>query len=418
MNYHIHAPQGLHATVQLPASKSISARALIIAQLAGQPLESISNLSDCDDTRAVVQALTHLPEVVDVGAAGTAMRFLTAFFAATPGATHVLTGTERMLHRPIGILVDALRQMGADIEYVGEEGYPPLRINGKRLSGGAVELPATVSSQFISALLLVAPTLEQGLTLRLEGSIISRPYIDLTLCMMRDFGAQAEWSDVGTISVDPTPYRQRPYVVENDWSAASYWYEMMALSRGKDDEVSLCGLMDGSRQGDSSVRYVFSLLGVKTTFETTEQGVPTCVTLRRLPLRVPRLDYDFSGMPDLAQTFVVCCCMMGVHFRFTGLSTLRIKETDRILALQTELAKMGLVIESNSDSELEWKGQVAEPAAHPSIDTYHDHRMALSFAPASLRLPSITINDPQVVSKSYPAFWQHLLEAGFNIEEE
>ena len=417
MNYHIHAPQGLHTTVQLPASKSISARALIIAQLAGQSLDSISNLSDCDDTRAMMQALTSRSEVVDVGASGTAMRFLTAFFAATPGESHVLTGTERMLHRPIGILVDALRQMGADIVYEGEKGFPPLRINGRQLSGGSIELPATVSSQFISALLLVGPTLEKGLTLRLEGGIISRPYIDLTLCMMRDFGAQAEWTDVETISVMPTPYQPHPYVVENDWSAASYWYEMMALSRGTDDEVRLCGLMDGSRQGDSSVRYVFSLLGVKTTFETTEQGVPTCVTLRRMPLRVPRLDYDFSGQPDLAQTFVVCCCMMGVPFRFAGLSTLRIKETDRIQALQTELAKMGYNIEVVDDCTLEWKGEVGEAAPQFSIDTYHDHRMAMSFAPASLRLPFISINDPQVVSKSYPAFWQHLLEAGFTIEE-
>lgn len=417
MNYHIRAPQGLHTTVHLPASKSISARALVIAQLAGQALGTIDNVSDCDDTRALVEALTQRPEVVDVGASGTAMRFLTAYFAAAPGETHVLTGTERMRHRPIGILVDALRQMGADVEYEGEEGFPPLRIRGRQLSGGAIELPATVSSQYISALLLVAPTLEQGLTLHLAGNIISRPYIDLTLCMMRDFGAEAEWNDVGTISVASAPYQPRPYVVESDWSAASYWYEMMALSRGRDDEVRLCGLMDGSRQGDSSVRYVFSLLGVKTTFDTTEQGVTTCVTLRRLPLRVPRLDYDFSGQPDLAQTFVVCCCMMGVPFRFTGLSTLRIKETDRIQALQNELAKMGYDIEDVDNCTLEWKGRQGPASPHPAIDTYHDHRMAMSFAPACLRLPHITINDPQVVSKSYPAFWQHLQEAGFIIEE-
>ena len=417
MNYQLTAPPALHATVALPASKSISNRALIIAALAGQPIESLKNLSNCDDTRVTIEALTQRPEVMDIGAAGSAMRFLTAYVAATPGACHTLTGTQRMQRRPIGILVDALRQLGANISYLGEEGYPPLRIEGRTLSGGTVELPATVSSQYISALLLIGPTLQQGLTLRLKGSIISRPYIDLTLCLMRDFGADADWADVETISVKPKPYVHRNFVVENDWSAASYWYEMMALAQGE-AEVTLTGLMDGSRQGDSSVRYIFSLLGVKTTFGTTQQGVATTVTLRRTATHVPRLDYDFSGQPDLAQTFVVCCCMMGVPFRFKGLSTLRIKETDRIVALQQELAKLGFNIEARGDSELLWDGTdqpdtTGQPVA---IDTYSDHRMALSFAPAALRLPHLLINDPEVVTKSYPLFWDHLRQAGFQID--
>ncbi len=420
MQHRITAPRSIHADVTLPASKSISNRVLIIAELAGMPLTEIENLSDCDDTLVMVEALTHRPATMDVGAAGTAMRFLTALTAATPGAHHLLTGTERMCHRPIGILVDALRQLGADIRYLGTEGYPPLHINGCRLSGGTIELPATVSSQYISALLLIGPMLEQGLTLRLKGNIISRPYIDLTLCIMRDFGAEVEWVDTQTIGVKPIPYRPRPYVVENDWSAASYWYEMIALSDGDDDSITLRGLMDGSKQGDSSVRYVFSLLGVKTQFATKDTGVPTTVTLRRKPFHVPRLDYDFSGQPDLAQTFVVCCCMMGVPFHFNGLSTLRIKETDRIVALQREMAKLGFSIEAIGDSELMWNGQRGSMPQSDDvvvIDTYHDHRMALSFAPAAVRLPSLAINDPTVVSKSYPRFWQNLSDAGFTVQD-
>ncbi|MCR4919378.1 MAG: 3-phosphoshikimate 1-carboxyvinyltransferase [Prevotella sp.] len=420
MQHRIIAPRKLNADVTLPASKSISNRVLIIAELAGMSHTQIENLSDCDDTQVMIDALTQRPETMDIGAAGTAMRFLTALTAATPNAHHNLMGTERMCHRPIGILVDALRQLGADIRYLGSEGYPPLHVNGNRLSGGTIELPATVSSQYISALLLIGPMLEQGLTLRLKGNIISRPYIDLTLCIMRDFGADVEWTDTQTISVRPGCYKPRPYVVENDWSAASYWYEMMALSEGDDDQITLHGLMDGSKQGDSSLRYVFSLLGVKTQFATKNPEVPTTVTLRRKPFHVPRLDYDFSGQPDLAQTFVVCCCMMGVPFHFAGLSTLRIKETDRIVALQREMAKLGFNIEAVGNSELMWNGQrgpMHDTEGMTIIDTYHDHRMALSFAPAALRLPSLAVNDPTVVSKSYPRFWRDLTKAGFTVED-
>lgn len=409
MQYILKAPSLLRAEINLPASKSISNRALIICALAGGR-KIPSNLSDCDDTEVIVNAMRDMPDTIDIKAAGTAMRFMTAYLAVTPGE-HTLTGTERMKHRPIKVLVDALRSLGADIRYVGDEGFPPLRIKGKELAGGRLEIAGNVSSQYISALLLIGPALKRGLELHLTGEIISRPYIDLTLWMMNEFGADAEWSDINTIKVAPKPYVERDYTIENDWSAASYWYEMMALSQNPDDQVVLDGLMDGSKQGDSSVRYIFSLLGVKTTFEDRRQGVPTRVTLKRSAMCVPRLEYDFVSSPDLAQTFVVCCAKMGVKFRFTGLQTLKIKETDRIEALKTEMRKLGYVIRDVEGKELIWDGERCEPAADGAIDTYEDHRMALAFAPVAFRQMEIKINNPQVVSKSYPHFWEDLQRA-------
>jgi 3-phosphoshikimate 1-carboxyvinyltransferase len=413
--YTIKAPDTLDATIKLPASKSISNRALIICALAGGKCLP-ENLSDCDDTEVVVKALSSMPETVDIKAAGTAMRFMTAFLATTQNNGHVLTGTERMKHRPIKILVDALLQLGADISYMGEEGYPPLRIKGQRLSGGALEIAGNVSSQFISALLLIGPMLSNGLELRLTGEIISRPYIDLTLWTMREFGADAEWTAVDTITVRPKPYQSRPYYIENDWSAASYWYEMVALSPQKEAEVRLEGLMDGSKQGDSSVRYIFSLLGVKTIFESKKPGKPTTVTLRKNGHCVPRLEYDFMNSPDLAQTFVVTCAMMSIPFHFTGLQTLRIKETNRIEALKNEMRKLGYAIEAINGCELRWNGERCEADELPAIDTYEDHRMALAFSPIALLRP-IVINNPHVVTKSYPHFWNDLQQAGFKVEE-
>ena len=413
--YEVIAPETLRADIQLPASKSISNRALIIYSLSGGSMMP-QNLSDCDDTQVMIEALRYMPETIDIKAAGTAMRFLTAYMSVMRG-THVLTGTERMKHRPIGILVDALRRLGAEIAYVGEEGFPPLKITGQTLQGGELELQGGVSSQYVSALLMIGPVLKNGLTLRLLGDVISRPYIDLTLWMMREFGADAEWTDAHTIEVKPQPYRRRHYFIENDWSAASYWYQMVALSRDRDAEVTLAGLMDGSKQGDSSVRYIFSLLGVKTAFKTKEEGVPQTVTLTKSRRPVPRLEYDFVNSPDLAQTFVVTCALLGVHFRFTGLRTLRIKETDRISALKTEMRKLGFVIHDEDDSVLYWDGERCEPQEVAAIDTYEDHRMALAFAPVSLLRP-IVINNPQVVTKSYPAYWEHLKAAGFSIIEK
>jgi len=417
MQYNIIAPKALNQTIKLPASKSISNRAMIIHALSGSNVLP-DNLSDCDDTEVIIQALQNNPYEINIKAAGTAMRFMTAFLATRNGEEHVITGTERMKHRPIGVLVDALRHLGADITYVGEEGFPPLCIKGGKLEGGLLEVPGNISSQYVSALLMIGPMLSNGLTLRLKGDIISRPYIDLTLCMMREFGAIADWSDYETITVQAQRYKERSYYIESDWSAASYWYEMIALSKEADDEVRLEGLMDGSKQGDSSVRYIFSLLGVKTTFDTTEEGVPTTVTLRHSGRCVPRLEYDFVNSPDLAQTFVVCCCMLGVRFHFRGLATLKIKETDRIEALKTEMHKLGFVLHDVNNSELYWDGERCEPQQDAAIDTYEDHRMALAFAPAVFRLDHLCINNPQVVSKSYPNYWEDLIKAGFEVKSE
>ena len=417
MQYNIIAPKALNQTIKLPASKSISNRAMIIHALSGSNVLP-DNLSDCDDTEVIIQALQNNPYEINIKAAGTAMRFMTAFLATRNGEEHVITGTERMKHRPIGVLVDALRHLGADITYVGEEGFPPLCIKGGKLEGGLLEVPGNISSQYVSALLMIGPMLSNGLTLRLKGDIISRPYIDLTLCMMREFGAIADWSDYETITVQAQRYKERSYYIESDWSAASYWYEMIALSKEADDEVRLEGLMDGSKQGDSSVRYIFSLLGVKTTFNTTEEGVPTTVTLRHSGRCVPRLEYDFINSPDLAQTFVVCCCMLGVRFHFRGLATLKIKETDRIEALKTEMHKLGFVLHDVNNSELYWDGERCEPQQDAAIDTYEDHRMALAFAPAVFRLDHLCINNPQVVSKSYPNYWEDLIKAGFEVKSE
>jgi 3-phosphoshikimate 1-carboxyvinyltransferase len=412
--YRLTAPKQLNTTVKLPASKSISNRALIIYALSGgQHLPQ--NLSNCDDTEVIVSALKEMPEEINIKAAGTAMRFMTAYLSVTPGS-HVLTGTERMKHRPIGILVDALRKLGADISYTGEEGYPPLRITGRQLEGGLLEIQGNVSSQYISALLMIGPMLKEGLTLRLMGEIISRPYIDLTLWMMGEFGADAEWTSSDTITVKPQPYKGRDYYIESDWSGASYWYELLALCPDTESEVRLTGLMDGSKQGDSIARYIFSMLGVKTEFESKEAGKPQTVTLKRNGRCVPRLEYDFVNAPDLAQTFVVTCIAKNIPFHFKGLSTLKIKETDRILALRTELRKLGYVLTEHNGSELSWNGERCKPLYDQGIDTYEDHRMALAFAPAAFRLKSLRINNPQVVSKSYPKYWEDLKAAGYEVK--
>ena len=412
--YRITAPKRLNAIITLPASKSISNRALIIYALSGGRMLP-QNLSDCDDTEVIIDALRYMPEEINIKAAGTAMRFMTAYLSVMRG-THILTGTERMKHRPIGILVDALRSLGADIDYAGEEGYPPLRITGNRLQGGALEIAGNMSSQYISALLMIGPVLEKGLELKLTGDIISRPYIDLTLYMMGEFGADAEWTSNDTITVRPKPYENHEYFIENDWSSASYWYEMMALLNDCDAEIKLTGLKDGSKQGDSVVRYIFSLLGVKTLFESKKSTKPQTVTIRTNGRCVPKLEYDFINSPDLAQTFVVTCAAKGIPFHFKGLSTLKIKETDRIEALKKEMRKLGYVITSRNDSELLWDGKTCKPQLEQGIDTYEDHRMALAFAPYALKADGLIINNPEVVTKSYPHFWKNLQEAGFTVE--
>ena len=406
MQYLLNAPASLYATVQLPASKSISNRALILHALSGGSTRP-ENLSDCDDTQVMIRALDHMPDVIDIHAAGTAMRFLTAYLCVTPG-THTITGTERMQQRPIRILVDALRTLGARIDYAGNEGFPPLCINDTQLTGSEIELAGNVSSQYISALLMIGAVLPVGLKLRLTGNIISRPYINLTLQLMHDFGAQAGWTSESSIDVTPGGYRDTPFRVESDWSAASYWYQMTALATGS-PEVELLGLFANSAQGDSRGAELFARLGVQT--EYTPQGVK----LRKQGHPVVGLDEDLVDIPDLAQTFVVTCCLLDVPFRFTGLQSLKIKETDRICALITELRKLGYVIHAEQDSILWWDGERCPADEQPSIDTYEDHRMAMAFAPACLVCPSIRINEPQVVSKSYPRYWDDLQAAGFGI---
>lgn len=407
MQIKVSAPATIHTKIKLPSSKSISNRALIINAL-GKGEYPLQNLSDCDDTRVMVKALNSDEETIDIMAAGTAMRFLTAFLSATDHRK-IITGTQRMQQRPIRLLVDAFRKLGADIEYIGKEGFPPLRITGKPLQGGHITLEGNVSSQYISALLMIAPVLKEGLTLHLSGEIISKPYINLTLQLMHDFGAQVCWIAEDTIEVAPCPYRSIPFTVESDWSAASYWYQIMALSQ--DGEIELSGLLYDSYQGDSEVSHLFARLGVSTSF--TKEGV----LLKKTTTRADRMDYNFVNQPDLAQTFVVTCALLNIPFRFTGLQSLKIKETDRIAALIKELGKLGYILEEENDSVLSWDGVKTEPQPEPAIDTYEDHRMAMAFAPACLRIPAIRINEPQVVSKSYPGYWNDLRQAGFLLEE-
>ena len=407
MQIKVTAPAKIHTTIQLPSSKSISNRALIINAL-GNGTHHPENLSDCDDTRVMIRALNDDKETIDIMAAGTAMRFLTAYLSVTPG-TRIITGTERMQQRPIQVLVNALRELGADIEYVANDGFPPLRITGRELRKDTISLPGNVSSQYISALLMIAPVLTNGLTIRLTGDIISRPYINLTLQLMNDFGVRAEWTDDHRLKVVPQAYHSIPFYVESDWSAASYWYQIVALS--KEAEVTLPGLFKDSYQGDSQVAGIFRSLGVETIYKDK------AVILKKNGKSVERLDYDFINKPDLAQTFVVTCALLNIPFRFSGLQSLKIKETDRMAALITEMRKLGYILHETDGSVLSWEGERCTTEEHPAIDTYEDHRMAMAFAPTCLALPEILINNPQVVSKSYPRYWEDLRQAGFIIKE-
>ena len=408
MRYRLSAPSAIKATIQLPASKSISNRALIINALAESNCTP-DNLSDCDDTRVMIKALTQDEETIDIMAAGTAMRFLTAYLSVTPGE-RIITGTTRMQQRPIQILVNALRELGAEINYTNNEGFPPLRIKGTELKGNEISLKGNVSSQYISALLMIAPALKNGIVLHLSGEIISRPYINLTLQLMQDFGAKAAWTSSDSISVAPQPYTSIPFTVESDWSAASYWYQIAALS--PKTEIELLGLFRNSYQGDSRGAEVFSRLGITTEFTT--KGVK----LKKTGKAPKRLEEDFIDIPDLAQTFVVTCALMNIPFRFTGLQSLKIKETDRIAALRNELKKLGYLIEEENDSVLMWNGERCKPEETPVIATYEDHRMAMAFAPAIICHPTMQIADPQVVTKSYPGYWKDLKQAGFQIINE
>lgn len=386
-------------TILLPASKSISNRALILNALSKSPGQ-IYNLAECDDTDVLSAALTSKDETnFNIGAAGTAMRFLTAYLAGKPG-DWTITGSERMKQRPIGILVDALNNIGAEISYLEKEGFPPLKIHGKKLSGGIVHLNGGVSSQFISALLMIAPTTQKGIALHLEGEIISRPYIEMTLQMMKEYGVDSQWEGK-SIQIASQEYQTTNYTVESDWSAASYWYEIAALSTSA-ITFMLPHLYEKSLQGDSMGRKIFEPLGVSTQF------VQGGIKISKTKNAVSHFEYDFTGQPDLAQTLVVACCSLGTTFHFTGLQTLKIKETDRIEALKNECKKLGFVLKEEGVGTLLWDGERIDRAKQPQIATYKDHRMAMAFAPSVLKLGEITIEEPTVVSKSYPKYWEDL----------
>ncbi|MDR1729774.1 MAG: 3-phosphoshikimate 1-carboxyvinyltransferase [Prevotellaceae bacterium] len=408
MIYSVFSPNNkeINATVQLPASKSISNRALIIHALSyadGQ----IHNLADCDDTGVLVKALHSNAHIFDIGAAGTAMRFLTAFLSKIIGEW-IITGSERMKQRPISILVDALNKLGAHIEYEEKEGFPPLRIHGSALQGGEIELDGSVSSQYISALLMIAPTMRDGLTLKLTGKTISKPYIYLTLKLMEDFGVKASWTD-NTITILPQEYKPADYTVESDWSAASYWYQLCALSQKS--EIKLLGLHKNSCQGDAKVAEIFASLGVRTKFQKNE------VILTKSNELTNKLIYNFTDQPDLAQTVVVTCCFLQIPFRFSGLQSLKIKETNRVEALQNECRKLGFILEEPAGGILEWNGKRCEADSTPVIKTYEDHRMAMAFAPVCLKTGEIQIENPMVVTKSYPNYWEDLRVAGMVVIE-
>lgn len=382
--------------INLPASKSISNRALILNALSYSPY-SIQNLSDSDDTIVTLKALDSNDTIFDIGAAGTAMRFLTAFLSKTVGEW-VITGSSRMKERPIKLLVDALNSLGGKIEYVEKVGFPPLKIYGSALVGGEITLDGGVSSQYISALMMIAPYMQNGLKLNLTGKVISQPYILMTQSLMQDFGVKVKF-DGQCIEIEPQTYIPLRFSVESDWSAASYWYEILSIM-GK-GSIMLKGLSQNSTQGDSKVAELFEQLGVKTIFlEGAVKLVPT-------ESNVSKFEFDFVDQPDLAQTFAVSCCLKNIPFHFYGLQSLKIKETNRIAALIAELSKLGFIIYEPDEGELAWSGENCEITSDIVISTYHDHRMAMAFAPACLLFP-ITIENPAVVTKSYPNFWTDL----------
>ncbi|MGI9159968.1 MAG: 3-phosphoshikimate 1-carboxyvinyltransferase [Saprospiraceae bacterium] len=394
----------LEGALALEGSKSISNRALLMLTLAGARAEEwLSHISTAKDTR-IMQALLAQPAAsYDAGDAGTVFRFMTAYLCLQPG-DQVLTGSTRMLERPIAPLTDALRALGADLEYLGREGYPPLHIGGARPRGGAVSVRADVSSQFLSALLMIGPYLTDGLELSLQGAPASRPYLDMTLRMMRYFGAEAQWMRPDMIRVYPGEYIPRKLAVEADWSAASYWYALAALSDRA--ELVLRGLHANSLQGDAVIAEMATAFGVETQYETGG------VRLRYAGAPAPEsLDLDFRDCPDIAQTMAVLCAGRGVPARLSGLATLAIKETDRIAALQCELHKIGVQMKPTGTDAYQLSGR-ADLSGYPVFSTYGDHRMAMAFAPLALLGP-IGIEHPEVVEKSYPGFWARLRAVGF-----
>jgi 3-phosphoshikimate 1-carboxyvinyltransferase len=398
--------------ITLTGSKSECNRALIISSLS-KGLVKVENVSNAADTVTLNGILNNISpdsphqQTVDVGPAGTAMRFLTAYLSALPGK-FFLTGTERMKQRPIGILAEALKTIGADLSYAQQEGYPPLLINGPlQQSTDTVKIKGDVSSQYLSALLMIAPTLQKGLTLQIEGELTSLPYVKMTLDMLEEAGISHSW-DASSITIKPQPFKPAVLAVEPDWSAASYWYSIAALS--DQAEINLPYLKSKSLQGDSRIREIMVAFGVRTS--KTDKGIAITTTGQNFSDEI----LDLKDCPDLAQTIIVCAAALKKNLAFTGLETLKIKETDRILALQNELAKIGVILTENNliytlnCDKLNFPERV-------SFKTYEDHRMAMAFAPLSLLIDEVVLEDMDVVEKSYPGFWKDLQKAGFIVEE-
>lgn len=392
-------------TLKISGSKSETNRLLILQKLFGNI--QLYNESDSDDSEILAKALACNDEVVDVHHAGTAMRFLTAYYAIQPLKEVVLTGSERMKERPIGVLVDALRDLGADIIYLDKEGYPPLRVNGQKLKGGTVRLSAEVSSQYISALLLIAPFLEEGLALELVGTITSMPYIEMSLAVLQQFGVPTSFEGnlIKVSSIKQINHQE--FVIESDWSSASYYYAMVALSP-LGTSLQLASYKLPSLQGDSQLIFLFENLGVQT--EVLENQI---IELTKTEQLRTGFTADLKDTPDLAQTLAVCCFGLGIACELTGLQTLKIKETDRLVALYTELKKFGAVVTITEDSLfIAPSGSVASNIV---VETYQDHRMAMSFAPLALLVP-LQIKDANVVTKSYKNFWKDLKKLGFIVK--
>ncbi len=404
-----HPSKKINTKIELTGSKSESNRALILQALSKGKV-SVSNLSAATDTQTLQQILNSNLQIpnseLNVGPAGTAMRFLTAYLSLQNGE-FTLTGTERMQERPIGILVDALRTLGAQIEYAENEGFPPLHIKGTFVQKtNKISIQGNISSQYISALLLIAPCLPQGLTLQIEGELTSKPYVEMTLAMLAQAGIKHEWTDQ-IIRIEKQDFSSSVITIEPDWSAASYWYAIAALA--KEAELFLPNLQIYSLQGDSKITELMANFGIISQFKN---GGVALLKDNRKPIRKI---FDLKDCPDLAQTLIVCCAAFGHDATFTGLETLKIKETNRIKALQTELAKLGVqLIEKNLTYKLDCSERVLP--AKIQIDTYDDHRMAMAFAPLALIIDEVEIQDPEVVNKSYPDFWKHLQQAGFEIK--
>ena len=406
MIYNVSKPnKALKGEIQLPASKSISNRLLILQALSETSFK-ISNLSTSKDTEVLINALNSDSAILDVGHAGTSMRFLTAYCSLKQGEW-VITGSERMQNRPIEKLVDALRSLGADIAYEKKEGYPPLRIKGGSIRNSNVSIDGNISSQYITALLLIAPSMPHGLELEITGKLVSEPYVQMTLDLMELMGITCEWCD-NKIIVKPQKIKEMDVDVESDWSAASYWYQMAAFANEVDLVIS--GLDNDSFQGDAVTEMIFKEFGVFTKFETNT------AYLSRLDEKTDFFSYDFIECPDLVQTMVVTCVLTNTPFKISGAETLRIKETDRVAALQNELTKFNAEIKETSNGVLEWDGKNDIRYNNQIIETYNDHRMAMAFAPAAMFFENIKIRNPEVVIKSYPGYWKDLEKAGFVIE--